>query len=156
MIKLSHLSISLLLLALAAVQGCKTGGRGPEAPKPSESKVSALPTISIDGVTMEVEIVQDLEARQHGLMNREQLPDNQGMLFVFDTTQILSFWMRNTFIPLDIAFITEAGEIVDILRMEPLDESKSYISSKPALYALETNAGWFEANGIKVGGTVVF
>lgn len=157
--KLPHLIIFLLLLSLTGTQACRQQGSGAQAAKPAEagaSKTSGLPTITIDGVTMAVEIVQDIEARQHGLMNREQLPENQGMLFVFETTQILSFWMRNTFIPLDIAFITEAGEIVDILRMEPLDESKSYISSKPALYALETNAGWFESNGVKVGGTVVF
>ena len=89
-------------------------------------------------------------------MNREELPENQGMLFVFESTRILSFWMRNTFIPLDIAFIDDAGKIVDIQRMEPLDESKSYTSAAPALYALEVNAGWFAKNTIKVGGMVSF
>jgi len=78
------------------------------------------------------------------------------MLFVFESSRVLSFWMRNTFIPLDIAYIDAAGVIVDIQRMEPLDESKQYISAAPALYALEVNAGWFEKNGVKVRSTVQF
>jgi len=105
---------------------------------------------------LEIEIVQDAESRQLGLMYRDELAENLGMLFVFESTQVLSFWMRNTFIPLDIAFIDAAGVIVDIQRMEPLDESKQYISAMPALYALEVNAGWFENNGLKRGSKVQF
>ncbi|NUM67369.1 DUF192 domain-containing protein [candidate division KSB1 bacterium] len=91
-----------------------------------------------------------------GLMFREQLPEDQGMLFVFEMSRIQSFWMRNTFIPLDIAFIASDGKIVDIQHMAPLDESKSYISAAPALYVLEVNAGWFERHGVKVGAMVRF
>lgn len=112
--------------------------------------------IKIEGISLEVEIVQDTESRQLGLMYREELGENLGMLFVFESTQVLSFWMRNTFIPLDIAFIDAAGVIVDIQRMEPLDESKQYISAAPALYALEVNAGWFEKNGVNRGSKVQF
>ncbi|MFQ5652022.1 MAG: DUF192 domain-containing protein [bacterium] len=147
--------LTMLLLAAA----CGKNGSGSNAAKNGMDKRKAgqaLPTLTIDGTALQVEIVQEVEERQLGLMHREQLPENQGMLFVFETTHILSFWMRNTFIPLDIAFITESGQIVDIQRMAPLDESKSYISSAPALYALEVNAGWFERNGIKVGSHVSF
>lgn len=91
-----------------------------------------------------------------GLMHREQLPEDQGMLFVFEAAQIQSFWMRNTFIPLDIAFIDANGKIIDVQRMEPLDETRSYYSPAPVPYVLEVNAGWFERNGIKVGETVKF
>lgn len=122
----------------------------------SRNSSSNLPTIEIDSTLLRVEIVQDAESRAEGLMHREELPENQGMLFVFDSSQILSFWMRNTFIPLDIAFINENGRIVDIQRMAPLDETKQYISAKPALYALEVNAGWFKAHGINVGAQVKF
>lgn len=115
-----------------------------------------LTTIKIAGKPLKVEVVQDAETRALGLMHREKLPENQGMLFVFEEPQVLSFWMRNTFIPLDIAFIDENGEIVDIQRMEPLDETKQYISREPGLYALEVNAGWFEKNAIKVGSNVSF
>ena len=134
------------------------GNQGPSSGKSqtAQKKAASLPQITIDGISLSVEIVQDPEARQLGLMNREELPENQGMLFVFEVPQILSFWMRNTFIPLDIAFISETGEIVDIQRMEPLDESVNYISAKRALYALEVNAGWFAKNNIAVGGQVKF
>lgn len=103
-----------------------------------------------------VEVVQTDEERMKGLMFREQLPEDQGMLFVFEFSRIQSFWMRNTFIPLDIAFIDSEGKIVDIQQMEPIDESKNYISAAPALYVLETNAGWFERHGVKVGDMVKF
>ena len=89
-------------------------------------------------------------------MFRETLPEDQGMLFVFPYERVLSFWMRNTYIPLDIAFINSAGEIIDIQRMEPIDESKHYVSNAPALYALEVNGGWFERHQIEVGATVTF
>ena len=115
-----------------------------------------LHTIKIGGVPLHVEIAQKEEDREHGLMFREDLAENEGMLFVFPSTRILSFWMRNTFIPLDIAFISDDGAVVDIQHMEPLDESKRYISQAPALYALEVRAGWFEKNKIKVGSRVVF
>ena len=114
------------------------------------------PFIKVDGISLEIESVQDAESRQLGLMYRDELAENLGMLFVFETTRVLSFWMRNTFIPLDIAFIDADGLIVDIQRMEPLDESKQYISAVPALYALEVNAGWFEKNGVKQGSKVQF
>ena len=145
---------SVYILSLVLLLACsgKQGGSG----KPQPPRKSSLPRITIDGISLPVEIVQDDETRQLGLMNREELPENQGMLFVFEVSQIMSFWMRNTFIPLDIAYISETGEIVDIQRMEPLDESVNYVSAKPALYALEVNAGWFEKNGIKVGSQVKF
>ena len=122
----------------------------------AEEQSSIKPFIKIDGISLQIEIVQDAESRQLGLMYRDELAENLGMLFVFETTRVLSFWMRNTFIPLDIAFIDAAGVIVDIQRMEPLDESKQYISAVPALYALEVNAGWFEKNGVKRGSKVQF
>ena len=89
-------------------------------------------------------------------MFREKLPENQGMLFVFPQSHIQSFWMRNTFIPLDIAFINMEGNVIDIQRMEPLDEDKRYVSPGPVPYVLEVNEGWFESNAISVGAKVHF
>ncbi len=151
--KLKPIYILLLfsLLSCGSNQGA-SAGKKQTIPKAKPS----LPQITIDGIQLSVEIVQDPETRELGLMHRDDLPQNQGMLFVFELPQILSFWMRNTFIPLDIAFISETGEIVDIQRMEPLDESVNYVSAKQALYALEVNAGWFEKNKISVGGQVKF
>ena len=115
-----------------------------------------LHAISVDGVRLHVEIAQDPEALANGLMFRADLKEDEGMLFVFESARILSFWMRNTFIPLDIAFVDEDGTVVDIQRMEALDERIQYISKAPALYAIETNAGWFRRNNLKVGSTVIF
>jgi uncharacterized membrane protein (UPF0127 family) len=142
----------LILLA------CGRQESGPQDRTDAEEQTDARPlhTITINGVPLKVEIAQDPETRTHGLMFREDMPEDEGMLFVFSEQRILSFWMRNTFIPLDIAFINSEGIIVDIQRMEPLDESKQYLSSAPALYALEVNAGWFEKHNVKAGGKVSF
>jgi uncharacterized membrane protein (UPF0127 family) len=115
-----------------------------------------LYTLTIDGVQLGVEIAQDPEALEKGLMFRDRLPENQGMLFVFPAPRVLSFWMRNTYIPLDIAFIDELGIIIDIQHMLPNDESKHYVSGSAALYALEMNGGWFKKNNITTGSKVLF
>ncbi len=150
-----YLGCILFLIVLLTACGKGQSQKAASA-QSAEEQGNIKPSLKIDGISLEIEIVQDAESRQLGLMYREELAENLGMLFVFESTQILSFWMRNTFIPLDIAFIDAAGVIVDIQRMEPLDESKHYISAAPALYALEANAGWFEKNGIKVRSQVQF
>ena len=83
-------------------------------------------------------------------MHRKELPSDQGMLFVYFRETELSFWMKNTYIPLSIAFINADGVIVDIQQMEP-EKTDSHKSKKPALYALEANKGWFNERDIKVG-----
>jgi uncharacterized membrane protein (UPF0127 family) len=151
--------LSLLFLFLFACQpDVQSDTRSSDEVQTAEEEVTkpSLHLIRVDGVPVEVEIAQDPETLASGLMYKEKLPENEGMLFVFETTRVLSFWMRNTFIPLDIAFIDEAGAIVDIQRMEALDESKQYISKVPALYALEVNAGWFQRNNVKIGSKLVF
>ncbi len=122
----------------------------------SKNPAPTAPTILVGAKPLRVEIVQNDEERMRGLMDREQLAEDQGMLFVFEEARVQSFWMRNTFIPLDIAFIDANGKIIDIQQMEPLDETKSYRSPGPVPYVLEVNAGWFERNGIKVGERVKF
>jgi uncharacterized membrane protein (UPF0127 family) len=83
-------------------------------------------------------------------MERTELDENAGMLFVFDREAPRSFWMRNTLIPLSIAYIASDGRIVDIQDMQPLDEAP-HPSAAPAQYALEVNQGFFEDNGVEVG-----
>jgi len=149
----------MLILLVLAAGGCdgrerdfKSGGTAAaEASSPA-----ALPTIEVGGNKLNVEIVQDPETREKGLMNRQSLPEEQGMLFVFEVERVLYFWMRNTFIPLDIAFIDSKGKIVDIQTMAPLDETRQYVSAAPALYALEVNAGWFQRHKVRVGDSVAF
>jgi uncharacterized membrane protein (UPF0127 family) len=83
-------------------------------------------------------------------MNRKSLADGRGMLFIFDRDQILPFWMKNTLIPLSIAFISADGRILEIRDLRPLDET-TVRSSRSARYALEVPQGWFSRAGIKVG-----
>jgi len=117
-----------------------------------KTNLLALNIIKADGekVTLEVELAQTDQQQQRGLMERTELGKNRGMLFVFDQEQPLSFWMKNTLIPLSIAYIDESGTIVDIQDMQPLDET-SHPSAGPAKYALEVNQGFFRENGINVG-----
>ena len=83
-------------------------------------------------------------------MYREELPEGTGMLFVFPSEEMRSFWMSNVYIPLDIAFIDAHSRVVDIKQMEPEDTSLTE-SEVPAMYALEVIQGWFEAKEIEVG-----
>ncbi|MBM3331963.1 DUF192 domain-containing protein [candidate division WOR-3 bacterium] len=87
------------------------------------------------------------------MFRRSMAPDS-GMLFVFDSNDLQRFWMKNTLIPLSIAFITSDSLITDILEMAPLDTTTPYSSTRPVLYALEMNSGWFQSKGIKPGDTV--
>lgn len=111
--------------------------------------------IRVGGISVTVEIADEPEARSRGLMNRDSLPEDHGMLFVYPEEQILSFWMRNTRIPLDIAFIDRNGFILEIQQMEPHDDA-SHASKQPAMYALELRRGWFEDHGVEPGERVEF
>jgi len=102
---------------------------------------------------IKAEIAKTQEERNKGLMYRKSLQDGQGMLFIFEKDDVLSFWMKNTFIPLSIAFIAYDGKITDIKDMYPHD-TNSVKSSRSARYALEAPAGWFSRVGINVGDTV--
>ena len=147
--------------ALAATDGQASGQEAP-------ADGSGLPVIDehtgqpikraqirVGGVPITVELAESPETKQRGLMGRDSLPDDYGMLFVYDSERTLSFWMRNTKIPLDIAFIDANGVIVDIERLEPRSE-ESVLSSSPAMYALEISEGWFSENGISEGAKLEF
>lgn len=104
---------------------------------------------------IDLEIAVTPEARMTGLMFRDSLEENSGMLFIFPEKKVLSFWMRNTYIPLDIAFIDDSGRIIKIASMRPLDET-SVGSGEPVRYALEVNKGFFRRNSISEGERVRF
>ena len=113
-------------------------------------QTNPIQEITINNKTINVEITNTLESRAVGLMYRESLDPDSGMLFVFEEAAYHCFWMKNTLIPLSIAFISPSGTITDILDMAPLDLT-SHCPSQPALYALEMNQDWFAKQGIKVG-----
>ncbi len=123
---------------------------------PDRSEDVGKITIRVNGIPVRVEFADSHEERRQGLMFRETLPADEGMLFVFEREQLLSFWMKDTPIPLSIAFISQDGEIVDIQDMEPLDERTFHRSPRPALYALEMNQGWFGRHEVEVGDRVAF
>jgi hypothetical protein len=102
-----------------------------------------------------VEVAKSPEERANGLMGRKHLGKNEGMLFIFEIEDYHGFWMKDTIIPLSIAFIDREGRIVKITDMKPL-ALESHIPPKPVLYALEMNKGWFSANGINVGDILRF
>lgn len=116
--------------------------------------------IKIKNIKIDVELAETEEQLEYGLMFRDHLSTNQGMLFIFDQERPLSFWMKNTIIDLSIAYFDKNKKIVDIQEMKAtssLDlQIPSYPSKSPALYALEMNARWFEKNHIKVGDVFEF
>jgi hypothetical protein len=111
--------------------------------------------VRVGGIPITVEIADTPALREQGLMNRDSLPEDSGMLFVYADEQMRSFWMRNTKIPLDIAFIDHNGSIVNIEQMEAQTDENT-ISAAPATYALEMSLGWFEANGVGPGDRLEF
>jgi uncharacterized membrane protein (UPF0127 family) len=102
-----------------------------------------------------VEVTKTDEERAKGLMERTSLGKDEGMLFIFEAEGIHGFWMKNTLLPLSIAFIDREEKIVWITDMKPLTLSV-HNPPKPILYALEMNKGWFAANGIKAGDVIRF
>jgi hypothetical protein len=107
-------------------------------------------TIKIGPHPLRVEIAATDPQRSLGLMHREKLGHDDGMLFIFDEPAYHSMWMKNTLIPLSVAYLDAQGTILNILDMEPHDVS-SHMSAGPSIYAIETNKGWFEAKKVKPG-----
>jgi uncharacterized membrane protein (UPF0127 family) len=112
--------------------------------------------VSQDGkrVKLNAEIALTHAERERGLMFRQSMNEDSGMLFVFEKEQNLNFWMKNTYIPLDIAYIGKNKIINEIYHMKPLDVSLTYNSIKPAMFALEVNLGWFSRHQIKKGSKI--
>ena len=99
------------------------------------------------------ELAADYGSRMRGLMFRESMPVNAGMLFMFDEPGPQCMWMKNTLLPLSVAFMDDSGTITNIEDMKPQTED-SHCARKPARYALEMNKGWFSARGIKPGSRI--
>ena len=122
-----------LLMALAV--NLASAQTGPQMQLP-RTKLSA-------GMHMlDVQLAQTPEQRQIGLMFRKEMPQHEGMLFVFEQPATQCFWMRNTLIPLTAAFVADDGTIVNLADMKPQSDD-SHCSTKPVRYVLEMNAGWF-------------
>jgi len=150
----SAILLALLPVLLAAACGCRRTDR----PKlvPAEGERPGRTRVTVGSVPLWIEIADDEAMRARGLMFRRELPEDEGMLFVFEYPHRLSFWMKDTHLPLDIAFLSDDLRILNIEAMRPLDEGPRYVSRGPARYAVETNQGWFNKNGVKPGDTLSF
>ncbi|HSV96057.1 MAG TPA: DUF192 domain-containing protein [Spirochaetota bacterium] len=124
---------------------------GPACAADTRTCVIVIINKNEDRVRLLIETARSEAEKERGLMHRKNLEKNSGMLFIFAQEQYLNFWMKNTHIPLSIAYIGENGIIRDMQDMRPLDTSVTYPSRYPALYALEVNRGWFAENGIVPG-----
>lgn len=166
-----RLMLALALLSVPLFGGCGEAGGSRAAgnaataagtaqqegqPQPAGGgQVVRTVQIRVGGVEVTAEIADNDALRGQGLMHRDSLAENHGMLFVYGTAQVRSFWMRNTRIPLDIAFIDANQVIINIEQMEPQTDD-NHFSQGPMMYALEMDQGWFEANGIGSGDRLEF
>jgi len=123
---------------------------------PSTAPTSGLPIVQvkIGSQTYSVEVAADPYSRETGLMNRDLLPKDRGMIFVFPDEAKREFWMKNTRIPLDIVYLDGAGKVVSVKSMKPFDESL-VPSEGPAKFAVELADGQGKETGVKPGDTVV-
>jgi hypothetical protein len=144
-------------LVVVLAIGCGAAGGG-DAPIPFQDRTASGGAVPVPGTawiifdtdTVHAEVARTSGERARGLMYRDEVPAGTGMLFVFSDAQVRSFWMQNTYVSLDIAFLDADLRIVDIQQMEA--ESEEYHESRaPAMFALEVPAGWFAEHGITVG-----
>ena len=156
------LALSVTLVACTAADAVPAAERQPGAAEPSgpasvaesSDARSAPPAghawVIFGADTVVAEVAATADERAEGLMYRDEVPDGTGMLFVFQDSQPRAFWMANTYVPLDIAYMDPSYRIVDIIQMEPL-VTDSYPSGAPSMFALEVRQGWFAEHEIRVG-----
>lgn len=130
-----------LLGLLAAISAMAQDGPQPRLP---------VVELTAGMYVIQAEMAQTMNEQTIGLMYRQTMGVNEGMLFIYDSPQVRCFWMRNTLLPLTIAFIADDGSIVNLKDMQP-ETGNSHCSAKPVRYALEMNQGWFEKRGLKPG-----
>jgi uncharacterized membrane protein (UPF0127 family) len=134
--------LSAAVLALAAI-GLPAFAQEPQ---------TALPRVKLSAGMHQIDaqVAHTPEQRMIGLMYRKEMPQHEGMLFVFEQPSQQCFWMKNTLLPLSVAFVDDAGTVVNIEEMKP-QTLESHCSAQPVRYVLEMNQGWFARKGIKPG-----
>lgn len=149
---ISTLLIAFLLIGFAA--GC---GDSPDSSQNDGFSEAHVVFTGSDGqeAELKVEVARTGPERAQGLMNRDKLDADSGMIFIWDDPTLGGFWMKDTYIPLSIAFISADGTIVDIQDMQPLDLA-NHMPKASYIYAVEANQGWFAEHGIKAGDRAEF
>lgn len=133
---LRYLVVVLLVLPISGCEPMLGGG---------------LVSARVDDVTIRIAVAKDEDSRRQGLMGRESMEQDEGMLLVFPKEKIIRLWMLNTHLPLDAGFFDKDGVMVGIVSMTPDGGKQIHQSPAPAVYALEMNRGWFAQNDIKPG-----
>ncbi len=141
---LKHLSLLLVLLLASGLSGCN---KQAESVKPPETYFP----LDLGGHTIQVQLALTPSEQSQGLMHRDNLAPDHGMLFVFRSPGQRSFWMHNTLIPLDIGYFTADGMLREVYPMQPRDRTSVQSIRNDILYALEMNQGWFAENKIRPG-----
>lgn len=144
--KKQTIALMMVILSSLPLFSCKT--------KKLETTTITIQREDSSTIDVKAEIADNQETRNYGFMNRKDIPDGTGMIFIFEHDQILSFWMKNTPHPLSIAYIDSKGRIRDIFDMTPFSLA-SVQSSSSVRYALEVPQGWFKKNNIKAGDKLV-
>ena len=118
-------------------------------------EVQKFPVVALTAgmYVIKAEVAENEPEREQGLMFRDKLESNEGMVFIFDRPHRACMWMKNTLLPLSVAFIGKDGKIVNIEDMRPQTEDP-HCAKKPAAYALEMNQGWFKKKNIKANSTI--
>ena len=142
------MTMKLLIVLLATAAVLPHANRTLDLGRDPTTAATALVVFGSD--TVRAEVANTSETRSRGLMYRDEVPEGTGMLFVFDREAERSFWMQNTFVALDVAFIDRNFRIVDIQQMEP-ETTEIHDGARPAMFALEVRQGWFAEKGIEVG-----
>ena len=140
------MSTNIFRLALAGVVCVASAAIAQESPQLDLPRTP----LSAGMHQIDSQLASTPEQRQIGLMFRKEMPQHEGMLFVFDQPSVQCFWMKNTILPLSAAFVDDAGVIANLVDMKP-QTTDSHCSSKPVRFVLEMNQGWFAKKGIKAG-----
>lgn len=139
---MKHLAFGLLGLAIALCQPCHAQN-APQLDLPRIKLAAGMHLI-------DTQVAASAEQRSTGLMFRKDMPQSEGMLFIFEQAATQCFWMKNTLLPLTAAFVADDGTIVNLADMKP-QTTDSHCSAQPVRYVLEMNQGWFGKKGIKAG-----
>jgi uncharacterized membrane protein (UPF0127 family) len=145
-----HIGTFLIIFAFAGLLMYQSRGCNSQQAQPAQRENARFVDVKIERWEIKAEVADTRDMRIQGLSNRPTLEPGRGMLFVFEEAVMAQFWMKDTTIPLSIAFLREDGTISQIERMQPNSVVK-ILSREPVKYALEVRQGWFEDRGIKPG-----
>jgi uncharacterized membrane protein (UPF0127 family) len=129
------------------------GACSEDTPEPRDPGPGSTVTFGGTDATLAVDLADDPQERRRGLMGVEELPTDRGMAFVWPGPVDSTFWMKDTLVPLSVAFVDESGHVIDILDMQPCasDPCPSYGIDEPFVLAIEANLGWFDGHGVGAG-----